>query len=563
MTASQKTQALPDRETMVPWLSRHRPVNFYLLFLILACLVPGLIGGIGLVWHSNRNSQQALEQSSIQTARVLMELVDGQLLQSRAILQSLVSYDGVHKRDFSALHQRAQKIIATTDLATRFSLTDKHGQLIFSTSRPFGEALPKHGNPAHIQRVIQSRKPAISNLFIGSINHDHIVTVDMPVIIDNEVEFVLTSALRPEVFTRLFQTQGLPEGWLVTVVDQEGNFITRIPDPDKYVGQQRNDPLFKAMQAGSEGAFKVTALDGTELLAAYSRSQVTGWSVALGTPLKPLEAGYKKPFHVLLASVTLLFVLVATLAAWMSRRISGSIRALVEPARKLGQGEPVSLMNVAIKEADEVAHALVDACRLLRQRTEALDAEKSTRLAQLEQMVAERTQALAAATKQAEELARRDALTGLLNRLAAHERLQEEFHRTKRTGEPYTALLMDIDHFKLVNDTYGHETGDRVLKVTADLLAKSVRSTDFVFRFGGEEFLVLLPGTALDGAEVIAEKIRADIEAHQFASWLQVTISIGISVTRDGDVNDHDVVRRADAALYMAKNGGRNQVKTC
>ncbi len=563
MTTSQKTQALPDRETRIPWLSKHRPVNFYLLFLVLACLIPGLIGGISLVWHSNLNSQRALEQTSIQTARVLMDLVDGQLLQSRAILQALASYDGVHKGDFSALYHRAQKIIATTDLATRFSLTDKHGRLIFSTSRPFGEPLPKHGNPAHIQRVIQSRKPAISELFIGSINNDHIVTVDMPVIIDNEVEFVLTSALRPELFTKLFQTQVLPEGWIVTVLDHKGNFVTRIPEPEKYVGYQRNDALFKGIQDELEGAFKVTALDGTEILAAYSRSQTTGWSVALGIPLKPLEASYKRPFYVLLASVTLLFVLVATLAAWMSRRISGSIRALVEPARKLGQGEPVRLTRVSIKEADEVAHALVDACRLLRQRTEALDTERSTRLAQLEQMVAERTKALADETKRAEALARRDALTGLMNRLAAHERLQEEFHRTKRTGEPYTALLMDIDHFKQVNDTYGHETGDRVLKMTAGLLAHSVRSTDFVFRFGGEEFLVLLPGTGLDGAEVIAEKIRADIEAHQFASWVQVTVSIGISVTRDGDVNDHDVVRRADAALYMAKNGGRNLVKSC
>ena len=88
-----------------------------------------------------------------------------------------------------------------------------------------------------------------------------------------------------------------------------------------------------------------------------------------------------------------------------------------------------------------------------------------------------------------------------------------------------------------------------------------MRSTDYVFRFGGEEFLVLLPGTALDGAQVIAEKLRVAVESHLFGSWLQATISVGISVAQALDANDYEIIRRADSALYKAKNAGRNQVQ--
>lgn len=551
------------RETHTAWFSRKRSVNSYLLLLVLACLIPGVIGGIALIWQSNRSSQQALERASIRTARALIDVVDGQLAQSRTILQALVSYDGVQKRDFSALYQRTLKIVATTELAHRFSVTDKLGQLIFNTSRPFGEPLPKHGNPEHIQGIIESRKSGISNLFTGAINHDLIVTVDMPILIDNEVEFVLTSALRPPLFTRLLENQGLPPGWITAILDREGNFVTRVPAIENFTGSQRNEKLFSAIREASEGALESTAIDGTPILAVHARSPVSGWTVVLGIPLESLQAAYKRQFYILLAGVSGLLIISVSLAAWMSRRISDAIRALVEPARKLGLGQTVVPVSAHIKEADEVAHALVDAATLLNQRTEALEAERSTRLTQLEQLVAERTLALEAATREAQRLARRDALTGLLNRLAAHERLQEEFQRAKRSGEAYAALLLDIDHFKQVNDTYGHEAGDRVLEMTADLLTRSVRSTDFIFRFGGEEFLIILPETTREGAAVIAEKIRAEIEAHQFAGWLRLTASIGLSVSSANDVNDHDVVRRADSALYIAKNEGRNGVRCC
>ena len=167
---------------------------------------------------------------------------------------------------------------------------------------------------------------------------------------------------------------------------------------------------------------------------------------------------------------------------------------------------------------------------------------------------------LMAANRELEQLARHDALTRVPNRLAANERLRAEFLRLKRSGSAYAVLLIDIDHFKRVNDHFGHETGDAVLHQVAALLADSVRITDFVARFGGEEFLVLLPDTDSAGALVSAEKLRDAVAQAAVPLVGQVTLSIGVSGAQPSDASEDDAVRRADRALYRAKAAGRNQV---
>jgi|GEM_PF-2822167 len=166
-----------------------------------------------------------------------------------------------------------------------------------------------------------------------------------------------------------------------------------------------------------------------------------------------------------------------------------------------------------------------------------------------------------AANRQLEQMARRDALTQLHNRLAANERLREEFLRMKRSGVEYAVLLIDIDHFKRVNDTYGHEIGDKVLQHAAQLLSAATRTTDFVARFGGEEFLIVLPGTQEAGARAMAEKVRCALADSSIPPVGQVTLSIGLSMSLGEDANEDVAVRRADMALYRAKQAGRNRVE--
>jgi diguanylate cyclase (GGDEF)-like protein/PAS domain S-box-containing protein len=193
----------------------------------------------------------------------------------------------------------------------------------------------------------------------------------------------------------------------------------------------------------------------------------------------------------------------------------------------------------------------------LRVVTEALiDANVS-----LERKVEERTAELARANRDLQSLAWRDALTGLPNRLAGMNHLESEFARMQRNEWASSSILMmDVDLFKSINDTYGHGVGDDVLRHIADIITSSVRTGDFVARFGGEEFMALLPDTDEEGAIVVAEKIRAAIDTVPEPSAGHVTISIGITRASAVDGEMDVAVRRADAALYEAKRSGRNRV---
>lgn len=170
------------------------------------------------------------------------------------------------------------------------------------------------------------------------------------------------------------------------------------------------------------------------------------------------------------------------------------------------------------------------------------------------------------ANEQLEKLSRTDRLTGLNNRGYWEECLQQEFRRSKRsssqTGSHSSLIIFDIDHFKPVNDTYGHQAGDEVIRKVAACLKSTARDTDFAGRYGGEEFVLLLPDTDINGAFEVAERLRLCIQGmtvtHE-SLQLQVTISLGIcDFTADLDTA-HQWLERADQALYHSKHQGRNQ----
>ena len=164
-----------------------------------------------------------------------------------------------------------------------------------------------------------------------------------------------------------------------------------------------------------------------------------------------------------------------------------------------------------------------------------------------------------------EALAHTDPLTHLLNRRALTIRLVAELERVRRYNSPLTMLMLDLDLFKNVNDTYGHLVGDEVLRGIGMILQRSVRSVDMVARYGGEEFVVVLPETGETGAVAFAERIRQRAEQHNFeaarSAIVKVTVSIGVSCFPSPHVDSaEDLFARADAALYRAKERGRNQV---
>lgn len=189
-------------------------------------------------------------------------------------------------------------------------------------------------------------------------------------------------------------------------------------------------------------------------------------------------------------------------------------------------------------------------------RTKALQTELKEKNRELKELL-----------QKVEVMAITDPLTGLHNRRRFYDALKKEFASTKRYNYPLSCMLIDIDYFKKINDRYGHLAGDQVLKEMARILSSSTRETDILARFGGEEFVLLLPHTSKENALAVAERMIKKIRNHTVRfgnAAIKVTASIGIASLTDlnEDDGEEDLLRYADAALYAAKEKGRNRIET-
>ena len=203
---------------------------------------------------------------------------------------------------------------------------------------------------------------------------------------------------------------------------------------------------------------------------------------------------------------------------------------------------------------------------LVREQNLSLSERYHRQLRQLEKVarISDRYQDMLRDLNQAlKDASQRDVLTGLANRRLLMERLREEELRSQRSGRPFVLAMLDVDHFKQINDGYGHEAGDLVLQQLAILFGNHSRGGDYVFRLGGEEFLVVLVDINANSALGVAEKLRRQIEQERFQlpgnQTLQLSVSIGLAL-HDGHPDYQHTLRRADEALYAAKHGGRNRV---
>jgi len=163
------------------------------------------------------------------------------------------------------------------------------------------------------------------------------------------------------------------------------------------------------------------------------------------------------------------------------------------------------------------------------------------------------------------QLSNQDEMTGLANYRACHETLEKETERAKRYNRTLTIMMIDIDDFKCCNDTYGHLAGDTAMVQIAGLIKKQTRASDVATRYGGEEFMVILPETTIDEASAVAERIRESIAQHQFLTeegepMASLSVTIGISSLPDHASTKKDLIRTADIALYKGKTTGKNKV---
>lgn len=293
-------------------------------------------------------------------------------------------------------------------------------------------------------------------------------------------------------------------------------------------------------------------LTATVPLLARSHPTDLGWHIVARQPEDSAHAAARQAMYKVLAGGLAAALLAASIAWLVARRLSQDLKRLARAATGIhghGAAADIPLLDSS-HEVRGLALALRHSISQLQSANEAM-----------EQQVRERTQQLRQANAELEHLVRSDPLTGLFNRRGFEFQLDFAMALARRSGRPLSVLVIDVDHFKRINDRHGHDAGDQVLRTLAQVFRQRLRESDVLARMGGEEFLVLLPDTTADAAVAIAEQLRELLAATPMAHQETVTASIGVATLRGVTDTAAAMLRRGDEALYEAKGAGRNNVQ--
>lgn len=359
---------------------------------------------------------------------------------------------------------------------------------------------------------------------------------------------------------RLLQSTGHTLRQEVFIFDQKGALIyapSGVMKPYAALGQQL--PLDKAaLRATAAGkpvqVFWQDAAEPFLTTAVQLPDRITdlGWWIVARQPVETAFAGANRILWLALG-IGLIVGLLAVIIAWrLAQHLSEDLKTLASAAKLLQEGADHTPIPVtgASREVRQLSHALSHMTQqLLRSNDE------------MKEQVRQRTKELQAANAELQRQASTDPLTKLLNRRGFESQAALALALAHRSGRPLSALSLDIDFFKRINDSYGHGVGDLVLQHVAQSLSRRARQTDLIARFGGEEFVLLLPDTDGQSAMHLAEALRQSIASLNIPPVGTVHISVGVSSLRTHGVDElNAMLQRSDEALYQAKQNGRNRV---
>lgn len=346
--------------------------------------------------------------------------------------------------------------------------------------------------------------------------------------------------------------------------DYRGPIVATREKPAEYNLLTGHNPVLRDQLVDffqSHTALAELQVAGTDYLLIQSRVPQSGWRLmvmvdqaAIFAPIQALRTLSNRLGYLAIGGMLLFylvfFLLLITRARRLAARLAAPIHALSEATSDLGHGlRNQPLRAVGVREIDALSDHFNAMVEELDQRTAQLTAARVREQLQREE------------ARMLEHMATTDALTGIHNRRKLEDLLRAEQLHCAHGGPPFGVILCDIDHFKAVNDRYGHQVGDQVLTEMAGRLSASLRASDALGRWGGEEFIILCPGASLAGLLTLAGNLRQRIAEHAFPVVGHKTVSVGVALAQPGDLVE-DVIARADRALYAAKAGGRNRVES-
>ncbi|MEE1924742.1 diguanylate cyclase [Pseudomonas sp. 148P] len=485
-----------------------------LLLSVIGCSLASLT--LWKVMASRERTLEEIDTHSLNLTQALSTYSEGIVRQSALILLGLVERletEGSGQRQIERLKQLVDRQQPLMPQLSGITVYDRDGRWLMSSNRP----IPAGANSSDRAYFIHHRDDPSHAPFIGlpirsRATQEWVITISRR-FNDAQGEFagVVAVTLGVENFLRLFGQIDVGQEGAIGLTYTDGALLVRYPFREQDMGRNfSQSPIYaRYLVDKSVGTASFTSsLDGVERLYAFRKSDTLPLVTTVALGKREALAAWQLEAQLSLGVVSGLLALTGTIGWWL-------IRAMRR--RSLAEGE--------------------------------------LRLAQ---------QQLLDSNQQLEHLARHDALTGLANRRCFDQALAQESARARRSGAPLALLMIDIDHFKRFNDTYGHPAGDACLQHVARLFSACVRRpSDLLARYGGEELVAILPETDAAGATAIAramiERLAQEPVAHQGSPLARVTVSIGIACATDSAAEDGEtLLERADQALYVAKEAGRN-----
>lgn len=314
------------------------------------------------------------------------------------------------------------------------------------------------------------------------------------------------------------------------IVDSQGNLLYH---PDKqFIGRDvsSNKVVQKLMEA-EHGKEQVVNTSGIEVLAGYSAVPANSWGVVVVSPISIIHQELRGHLRTIIGYSSIPFLLLLLGVIYIAYKLARPFVHLANLVSRIGKEKieiPEARPPQWSREAELLTNAVLLAVKDIQKQTDQLTQEAAT-----------------------------DALTGLMNRRS----LKYQMGQWIDSGRPFSLIVLDVDRFKLVNDTYGHGTGDEVLKHVAGIIVSSLRPSDVCYRYGGEEFVILLAGTRPEEAFNVAERVRRALEQSAAPIPKRITISQGVAHYPLHATEQEALLEIADRALYRAKNGGRNRTR--
>ncbi|MBH3428923.1 sensor domain-containing diguanylate cyclase [Pseudomonas alkylphenolica] len=515
---------------------RHRllPINLrgLIFFVVILSVLATLANGLIVAYRIQRDAliHSTLDANSAYAAKVASSIGDF-LLAAQSRLKFSAEVLSAHWDDPAVIRAEAMRLQAQDADFNSIVIVDDKGKVI----QAYPDTLQIVGStvrPDGLQFVLAKQRPLISGAYV-SVGGNQVVAISQPIFnasgqflgaIAGSVYLLKQSTLYSVISNHFHQ-----EGTSAWVTDGDRRLLYH-PD-QKRIGQEANGNAAVAVALqGSSGSMQLNTDTGDSMLTGYAPVPLANWAVVVQLPadraLATLGQLLKEVFQGMIPAGIIGFGLVFAAAALIAR----PLRQLSAIARQLSTTDTITQLqrvHAWYHEASSIRQAMLTGVQLLQQK-----------LGQLAQE------------------AQSDPLTGLANRRAMTDVLELLEH----AEQPYSLLLLDIDHFKRVNDSFGHDAGDSALQFISEILKRNSRAGDLACRYGGEEFVLVLPSTSKEVAIAIAERIRETVAASEVPIVGELTLSAGVACRGTEASTPEFVLRQADACLYRAKSEGRNRV---